>query len=381
VIHTEPTPAYLLGMKIFVSSLIGGMEPIRAAARSAVTTLGHDPVMAEDFGALPHTPQIACLDGVRQAGAVVLILGSRYGAIQSSGLSATHEEYREARDRCPVLAFVEQGITPEPKQADFITEVQTWDSGLIRVGFTDVAQLEREIIRSLHRLDLASASAPFDAKELLSRTLAMLPDERSSYGAVLAVSIAGGPAQAILRPSRMEDPALAEMLEKEALFGIVRLFERSEGTQANIDQGALILEQGGRRGNCGRAIRIDPQGGILIRLSINSEGDGLPAILVEIVHEQLAAFVRYAAWVLDQIDPTQRLSHVAIAAQLTGSFGMRTRREHDASPHSMSMGSNYGRDDHSPVHLSPAHLLRPALAQQTDQIVADLMTLLRRQRR
>ena len=229
-------------MKIFVSSLIGSMEPIRAAARSAVTTLGHDPVMAEDFGALPHTPQIACLDGVRQAGAVVLILGSRYGAVQSSGLSATHEEYREARGRCPVLAFVEQGATQEPKQADFIQEVQTWDSGLIRVGFTDSAQLEREIIRSLHRLDLASASTPFDAKELLSRTLAMLPDERSSYGAMLSVSIAGAPAQAILRPSRIEDPALAEMLEKEALFGTFRLFERSEGTQANIDHGALILE-------------------------------------------------------------------------------------------------------------------------------------------
>ena len=369
-------------MKIFVSSLIGGMEPIRAAARSAVTTLGHDPVMAEDFGALPHTPQIACLDGVRQAGAVVLVLGARYGAVQSSGLSATHEEYREARDRCPVLAFVEQGVTPDPKQADFINEVQTWDSGLIRVGFTDPAQLEREIIRSLHRLDLATASAPFDAKELLSRTLAMLPGERSSsYGALLSVSIAGGPAQPILRPSRIEDPALAEMLEKEALFGTARLFGRSEGTQATIEQGALILEQGGPRGNISRAIRLDPQGGVLIRSSVVSEGGGLPAILVETVQDQLEASLRYAAWVLDQIDQTQRLSHVAVAAQLTGSFGMRTRREHEASPHSMSMGNSYGNDKHSPVHLSPAHLLRPALAQQTDQIVADLMTLLRRQRR
>jgi hypothetical protein len=40
-------------MKVFISSLINGMEPIRAAASAAVTALGHDPVMAEDFGALP----------------------------------------------------------------------------------------------------------------------------------------------------------------------------------------------------------------------------------------------------------------------------------------------------------------------------------------
>jgi hypothetical protein len=36
-------------MKIFVSSLITGMEPFRAAAREAIIQLGHEPVMAEDF--------------------------------------------------------------------------------------------------------------------------------------------------------------------------------------------------------------------------------------------------------------------------------------------------------------------------------------------
>jgi hypothetical protein len=85
-------------MKIFISSLITGMEQIRTAARNAITILGHEPVVAEDFGALPHTPQVACLDGLRRSAAVVLILGARYGAKQISGLSATHEEYREARE-------------------------------------------------------------------------------------------------------------------------------------------------------------------------------------------------------------------------------------------------------------------------------------------
>ncbi|WP_427149129.1 DUF4062 domain-containing protein [Rhizobium leguminosarum] len=34
-------------MKIFISSLISGMEPIRAVAREAVEQLGHKPVMAD----------------------------------------------------------------------------------------------------------------------------------------------------------------------------------------------------------------------------------------------------------------------------------------------------------------------------------------------
>jgi Domain of unknown function (DUF4062) len=54
-------------MKVFISSLISGMERLRKAARDGVTALGHQPVMAEDFGARPHSPQVACLDGVRQA--------------------------------------------------------------------------------------------------------------------------------------------------------------------------------------------------------------------------------------------------------------------------------------------------------------------------
>ncbi|HXS78292.1 MAG TPA: DUF4062 domain-containing protein [Terracidiphilus sp.] len=71
-----------------MSSLIAGMQPLRQAARSAVTTLRHQPLMAEDFGAQPRSPQVACLNGVREADLVVLILGETCGALQPSGLSA-----------------------------------------------------------------------------------------------------------------------------------------------------------------------------------------------------------------------------------------------------------------------------------------------------
>lgn len=102
-------------------------------------------------------------------------------------------------------------------------------------------------------------------------------------------------------------------------------------------------------------------------------------ILVETVQEQLAAALRYAAWVLDHVDPTQRLSRVVVAAHLTGGFAMRTRREHEASPTSVQLSSSYGRDERVPVHLSPAHLPRAGLTQQARQIVEDLVTLIRRQ--
>ena len=68
-------------MRIFLSSLISGMEDRRTAVARAVRALGHEPVMAEDFGAQPVSPQIACLQGARESAAVVLILGERYGAV------------------------------------------------------------------------------------------------------------------------------------------------------------------------------------------------------------------------------------------------------------------------------------------------------------
>jgi len=137
-------------MRVFVSSLIAGFLEERAAAKSAIETLRHEPIMAEDFGAQPNSPQIACLQGLRSADLVVLILGERYGQPQASGLSATHEEYREAKGSKPVLAFVQEGVSPEPEQSAFIQEVQEWEGGFFRVSFSDPENLRTLITQALH---------------------------------------------------------------------------------------------------------------------------------------------------------------------------------------------------------------------------------------
>src|SRR5258708_2827908 len=111
----------------------------RAAAEWAATTLRHTVIKAEDFGASPSSPQQVCLAGVRAADIVVLILGQRYGAVQPSGLSATHEEYREARnEQKAILVFVQEGVTREPKQSEFVTEARTWNAGAFTASFSTV---------------------------------------------------------------------------------------------------------------------------------------------------------------------------------------------------------------------------------------------------
>ena len=132
-------------MKIFVSSVITGMGTERAAASEAVTQLGHEPILAEELAAQPRSPQLACLNELRQCPAVVLLVGAEYGARQPSGLSATHEEYRDARDRLPVIAFVQDGVTRNADQAAFLHEVQDWQGGLFRGSFTTPQDLRAKL--------------------------------------------------------------------------------------------------------------------------------------------------------------------------------------------------------------------------------------------
>ena len=363
-------------MKVFISSLIADMKETRRAARDAVITLRHEAVMAEDFGARPHSPQVACLTGLRQSDLVVLILGERYGAQQPSGLSATHEEYRAARGRKPVLAFVQEGGSFVPRQAAFVNEVQGWVGGLFRTGFTAPVDLRVAITRALHNYELAKAVGPVDEADLVRRALALLwTGERDDYGSrLLSLAVAGGPTQPILRPVQLEDPDLSDRLYQAALFGRTRIFHPARGVARDVRGDTLTIGQV----RVGASVQLNEQGAVLVRIPIARGNDrtGLPIIIEELAHRQLATALAYAAGVLEQIDPSQRLTHVAVAAFITGAGHMawRSRDEHDDSPNVISMGM--GREQGKPVHLARA---RAALRLDADHLVEDLLVPLRRQ--
>ena len=62
---------------VFISSVIGGFEAVRQAAREAVESMGMRPVMAEMAGARPQSPQHALLGEVAAADIYLLLLGAR----------------------------------------------------------------------------------------------------------------------------------------------------------------------------------------------------------------------------------------------------------------------------------------------------------------
>ena len=366
--------------KIFISSVIGGMEQFRAAAKAAIESLGYEAVMAEDFGATPSSSQIACLQGLRSSAAVVLLMGPRYGGKQASGLSATHEEFREAKGSQPILCFVEHGMTPEPEQQDFLGEVGKWESGQFWAEYAHPEALNSAITQALHRWAVSSAAGPVDEREMLERALATQPTpsrgHHGGFGRHVCLSIASGPKQAVLRPSEIESKELHNAIMQACLFGGVAMFTPSKPTELSLDRHGLNISQG----DGGGMVNLQPDGTILVSVPLNLAGH-MPVVIEEDVTERLNQALRFADWLLDKIDPTHRLTHCALTATISGDeyVTWRTQREQDASPNSYQMNMNM--DAPSPVHLEPAHRPRTAITHQADEIVQDLVALLRREHR
>lgn len=368
-------------MKIFVSSLISGFEPLRAAARGAIQALGHQAVMAEDFGATAASPQVACLQGLRSADLVVLILGERYGAVPpGSKVSPTHEEYLEARDAKPILLFVQEGVAPEPAQAALLAEAQGWGGGLFRAGFRSAEELRDAVTRAIHKFELAHAAAPLSVPELQSAAKAMLAERSRGGGqgpARLRFALAAGPRQRILRPAELESESLSDAIHQQAMFGSPKLFDRSIGVDRRMEGDDLVIAQ-----ESGAALRLDEWGALALALPLERQagrsrgfGGVMLAIVEESVLRELVDAIAFAGWLLEKVDPTQRLTHVALAARIEASdfMGWRTQAEQDASPNSGTMRM-------SPAPETPVCVDRPRGALKFDarRLADDLLVPLRR---
>jgi hypothetical protein len=365
-------------MRVFISSLIDGFEALRDSAASAISTLGHQPTRAEDFPASPDSPQQACLAGVRAADVVVLILGDRYGFVQPSGLSATHEEYREARESRPVLVFVQRDSSPEPRQLEFIREVQGWERGHYTADFDSPNELRDRVIRALHDFSLATESAPLHEDELADRSRALIPSGRQASRPSLFVAVAAGPVRAVIRPAQLEDAALHRFLLAEALTGSDAVLTPSSGTDTGVQGDTIRLTQR----DAGRLVTVDESGRVLVvapATEMDGWRSGVPSLIEEEVRALIGRALRFVSRVLDHIDGPGRLTHVAPVVSLAGAgyLPWRTRDEQQRSPNAATMG--LGGADEVVVALTPPVRRRPALVHETSQLADDFTARLRRE--
>lgn len=363
-------------MKVFVSSVIRGQEEWRDAARSAIETLGLQAVMAEDFGASPNAPRTECLAAVRDADVMILILGSEYGQPLASGLSATHEEYREACESTPVLAFVHKGSVRTGDRARFVDEVREWESGHYTGSFTDAAELRDNVFRALFEFQGAVETMPLDADALNDRAGELLPEHGFGGSAELVVAVAVGPARAVLTARQLGDAELHRYLLGEALTGTSAVLSTTSGTQQRVTPASIVFDQRDDR----RQVELHTDGSITVAqpaIRSGSPVQALPALIEEDIADWIARVLEFGGSVLDHIDPANRTSRFAVRVRLTGAGHLpwRTRDEQARSPHSATM-SIYPHD-RLEVHLTPPVRRRPALRQQSRELAEDLTASLK----
>jgi hypothetical protein len=274
------------------------------------------------------------------ADVVLLLLSARYGDRQPSGISAPHEEYRQAKSRCPVLAFVQRDVERDAAQQGFIEEVRSWAGGVLTGDFGSPEELHDAVTRALHELELAQQAGPVDEGDLAERARALIPDRYGFQGATLSVATACGPRQQVLRLSELDEPSLGRDLHREALLGEHAVLDTAQGVHPRVGGEALVLEQ------AQASLLVDSLGSVRLTQPVVNTGTGLPVLIEEDVAGLLARSLRLTVWILDRIDPVGRLSHVAPTVALLSAayLGWRTRAEHAASPNTVQMPMNVGTE-------------------------------------
>jgi hypothetical protein len=364
-------------MKVFVSSVISGFEEYREAAAKACRTLKCQVLRAEDYGARAASPQQVCLAGVRHADVVVLILGARYGEPGASGRSPTHEEYLEAREHAELLVFVQEGVAREPRQADFVREVQEWASGRYTADFRNSTELNEAVIESLHRVEVDRATGASDESELVGRAEHLIPESRTSRDVSICLVVAGGPRQQILRPVELEREQLHKELRKEALFGDLAVLDPSQGSEVRITGDQLEIAQETD------SLMVDQLGTIRVIQVPDREDDHSSwsghVLIEEDVQAAVERGILFASWVLDRIDPRGRLSRVAPVLSMLGAgyHAWKTRAQQRKDPNRSSISMR--GESVLTVRLSPPSRPRPALKTQAADLAEDFTTLLRRE--
>lgn len=367
-------------MRVFVSSVIRGMEPYRAAVSDAVVSLDYTVIQSEEFGPSTDTPRRACLEPARTADLTIVLLGANYGQPQSSGLSATHEEFREARDFGTVAVLVQNDMDPEPRQQEFLREAQDWATGRVTDTFSDADDLRSKATRLLHQHVLRQQSGPVESSELLERARSWLPRHRRHSTPRLHVIVTGGPRQEVIPPSILDDQQFAGPIVQQALSGTEPVFTPAHGTRPVLERGQLRLVQDGA------TIVLTEEGTVVVSMPAmrrdNETPMALPALIEDDIRSALAAALGFIGWVLDYVDSPRRLSHVvALGAIENGSiYGWRTRSEHAANPYNMTM-LPMGQRDLVVVPEEPRARPRAYLTANRDQLVEDLLARLRRELR
>lgn len=233
--------------RVFISCVMDGYAQFRDAAADGIRQAGCEPVRAEDFPAAGHSPRNACLDGVRSAEALVLLLGQRHGFVAPSGKAVTEEEYEEARrGHKRILVFLEDVPERERRQQEFVDRVQGFVDGHWRKTFRDPDQLTRLVREAVSEADLTAAPNLENwARERIDAALSRRPLE--SQGIVwLETAWTTLRDEEVVDPVALGDAAFQRQVQRLAHECDPPLCTYEQPKQTAVSTSSLTITQGDR---------------------------------------------------------------------------------------------------------------------------------------
>ena len=304
--------------KVFISSIQSGFEEVRAAARSGLESLGLRAVMAETVGAVAASPQRALLDRVAESDVLVLLVGPRYGARQASGLSATEEEFDEARRRgMPILVLRQEGAL-EPEQQEFLGRATGgWEAGMLYGTFRDAGDAGLAVVRGLTNLRERGERATLEpaaqarAGELAAAVQGQGYGRGGSVARVVLVPLLDHP---LLDASALEDRELPDSLAAAARAA--RLVPQSEGITPRVSAAGVELHAGEQYS--GRMLTVGANGEVVAEASIAGDDQhfGSMRVVPERLEEAIRGTVAFAGEVWLRIDPRGEVQEAVVAVAI-----------------------------------------------------------------
>ncbi len=232
--------------RIFVSSLMTGYGNVREAAARAIVEAGCGPVLAERFPAGTVSPRTACLDAVASCEGIVLILGGRYGEDTAAGVSATEEEYREAvRLKKHIFVFLER-TEREPRQQEFIGEVEDYVDGHWRKSFGDAGELVGLVGDALREAQpmVGSGNVEGGARERIGDAVAERPPNVETI-VWAQVAWATPRDEEVLDPTRFMDKGFQKEVLRLAHEGDHSLLDYRQSKELDFGASRLRISQTG----------------------------------------------------------------------------------------------------------------------------------------
>ena len=204
-------------LRVFISSTMSDLANERDAVVQKLSAFNLEPVNAENWSASGSTPWERIAAEIRSCDLFVLILGDRYGFQPTEGagaaeqLSATHLEYRTARDveKMPVLVFLKRldadTTVVDGRRDEFREEVRLWKTGHLTVKFELARDLADKVAASIidtlsdawtrervhSRVEGVTRSASDMAEPAGTKAVAIPPDLREAIEAGRALLVAG----------------------------------------------------------------------------------------------------------------------------------------------------------------------------------------------